>query len=45
MIKKTVPGVYSAPECEFAEELSQGVICESPEGTTEDFGTIEDFTW
>lgn len=45
MIKKTVPGAYSTPECEFAEELIEGLICESPEGTTEDFGTIEDFTW
>ena len=45
MIKKTVPGVYSAPECEFAEELFEVLICESPEGTTEDFGAIDDFTW
>ncbi|MBO7603847.1 MAG: hypothetical protein J6S97_05470 [Bacteroidales bacterium] len=45
MIKKLVPGAYVAPECDFAEDFPQGMICESPEGITEDFGTIEDFSW
>ena len=45
MIKKTLFGAYTAPVCEIAEGFPEAMICESPEGTTEDFGTIEDFTW
>ena len=45
MIKEAFSGAYLTPVCEIAEELIEGLICESPEGTTEDFGAVEDFTW
>ena len=45
MIKEAFSGAYLTPVCEIAEKLIEGLICESPEGTTEDFGTIDDFTW
>ena len=45
MIEKPFYGAYSAPVCEFSEKYCESVLCESPEGLTEDFGGFEDFTW
>ena len=44
-MKKVCYGAYVAPECELSEKYCASVLCESPEGMTEDFGGFEDFTW
>lgn len=45
MSNKTNHGAYNAPECEMSETLIKELLCESPTGSTEEFGTIDDFTW
>ncbi len=45
MLKKHTSGAYVAPFCELSEKYCESVLCESPEGMTEDFGGFEDFTW
>lgn len=45
MTKKSFWGVYDAPDCEVSAKEAEVVLCESPEGMTEDFGGFEDFTW
>ena len=45
MVKLYLTRAYAAPECETAENGLEAILCESPEGLTEDFGGFEDFTW
>ncbi len=45
MIKNKLPGAYKAPKCETEGALTEELLCQSPSGTTEDFGQLEDFTW
>ena len=45
MFKKQFNAGYKTPECVIAEAFEESVLCESPEGLTEDFGGFEDFTW
>ncbi|MBO4671640.1 MAG: hypothetical protein J5640_07370 [Bacteroidales bacterium] len=45
MVTNLFKGAYSAPVCELSEKYCESVLCESPEGLTEDFGGFEDFTW
>ena len=37
--------VYRAPRLEMTEKVLEDLLCTSPDGLTEDFGDIEDFTW
>lgn len=36
---------YSAPVTEIEERVPADLLCESPDGYTEQFGDIEDFAW
>ena len=36
---------YKAPVAEYAVQVSEDLICTSPEGLTEDVEVIEDFVW
>ena len=45
MFKKQFNAGYKTPECVIAEAFEESLLCESPEGLTEDFGGFEDFTW
>ena len=36
---------YSAPVTEIEERTLADLLCESPDGYTEQFGEFEDFTW
>lgn len=36
---------YMAPATEIGEQVLADLLCESPDGYTEEFGDIEDFTW
>lgn len=44
-MKKNSVEAYMAPVCENSVKFCESVLCESPEGLTEDFGGFEDFTW
>jgi hypothetical protein len=45
MIKNNLSGAYKAPKCETESAFLEELLCQSPTGTTEDFGQIDDFTW
>lgn len=45
MVKTHFLGAYSAPVCEFAEESLETLLCQSPGGSTEEFGGDVPFNW
>ena len=45
MQKHCCPGAYAAPKCEMSEKVLLDLLCESPDGITEDFGDLVDFEW
>ena len=46
MIKHSTKLVaYKAPQCGFCVETPADLLCESPDGITEDFGDLVDFEW
>lgn len=45
MINHHFSGVYAAPVCEISEKTLSELLCESPDGITEDFGDLVDFEW
>ncbi len=45
MIKNYSSTPYAAPECNIQGATLEELLCQSPTGTTEDFGQIDDFTW
>ena len=36
---------YKAPQCGFSAGSLCDLLCESPDGITEDFGDLVDFEW
>ena len=38
-------GEYKAPRAEFCERCLEDLLCESPNGYTENIEDVEDFTW
>ena len=38
-------GAYLAPDCEITEELCEELVCQSPNGSTEQFGDEVPFNW
>ena len=45
MVKKAFFGAYTAPVCETAEEFLEALLCQSPGGSTEEFGGDVPFNW
>ncbi|MBR0028722.1 MAG: hypothetical protein IJP93_02625 [Bacteroidales bacterium] len=45
MVKTHYFGAYSAPVCEIAEESLEALLCQSPGGSTEEFGGDVPFNW
>lgn len=36
---------YVQPCCEISEDVLKDFLCQSPDGTTENFGDLTDFEW
>lgn len=45
MVKLLFNGAYTAPNCETAEECLEALLCQSPGGTTEEYGSDVPFNW
>lgn len=45
IVKTHFLGAYSAPVCEIAEESLEDLLCQSPGGSTEEFGGDVPFNW